>query len=183
MSQYGGLEVDEPMEDLPEDEGMDDLDLGLEEALQETFTSQPTTTATEEKVVNEGTTVMCNCNINIANAASTEIAMNQDVINVNDVDHSDDHSDQGLQNAGVQEAIDSLDEATKVIPEESVDAADTRGVIVGDIKPLLPEQLDKIANCLVELKSVLDTTSATIVSVKLCCHGYTYCLIIRSSLR
>lgn len=107
--------------------------------------------------------------------ASIEVAVDQvDVINTNDVDHGNDHSDQGLQNAGVQEAIDSLDEATKVIPEENVDTADARGgIIVGDIKPLLPEQLDKIANCLVELKSALETAATTVVSVNLhCCYSY-----------
>ena len=46
------MEVDEQMEDLPEDEGMDDLDLGLEEALQGTFTTQSTITADEK--VEEG---------------------------------------------------------------------------------------------------------------------------------
>ena len=70
-----------------------------------------------------------------------------------------------MQNTGVQEAIESLDEATKVIPEESVDNADTRGVVVGDIKPLLPEELDKIANCLAELKSALETAPGTIVKL------------------
>ena len=48
LSQYSGME----MEDLPEDEGMDDLDLGLEEALQGTFTTQSTITADEK--VDEG---------------------------------------------------------------------------------------------------------------------------------
>lgn len=44
MSQYGSsLEVDEQMEDLPEDEGMDDIELGLEEAFQGTFTTIVTT--------------------------------------------------------------------------------------------------------------------------------------------
>lgn len=88
----------------------------------------------------------------------------------NDVDHSDNHSDQGLQNTGVQEAIDSLDEATKVIPEESTDTTDSRGVIVGDIKPLLPEELDKIATSLVELKSALETAPSAIVK----CQSYHY---------
>ena len=50
-----------------------------------------------------------------------------------------------------------------MIPEESVDNADTRGVVVGDIKPLLPEELDKIANCLVELKSALEGAPGAIV--------------------
>lgn len=112
-----------------------------------------------------------------------------DVVDVNDIDHSDNHSDQGLQynivlyhsddhsnqglqNAGVQEAIESLDEATKVIPEESVDTADSRGVIVGDIKPLLPEELDKIANCLVELKSALEAAPAAIVKCQVCCYTH-----------
>lgn len=45
MSQYSGVE----MEDLPEDEGMDDLDLGLEEALQGTFTTQSIIT-TDERI-------------------------------------------------------------------------------------------------------------------------------------
>lgn len=86
----------------------------------------------------------------------------------NNVDHSNNHSDQALQNTGVQEAIDSLDEATKVIPEESVDTADSRSVIVGDIKPLLPEELDKLANCLVELKSALQTAPSAIVKCQPC---------------
>ena len=68
-----------------------------------------------------------------------------------------------MQNTGVQEAIESLDEATKVIPEESVESADTRNVVIGDIKPLLPEELDKIANCLVELKSALEAAPGAIV--------------------
>lgn len=55
LSQFSGLEVDEQMEDLPEDEGMDDLDLGLEEALQGTFTTQ--STATVDEKVNEGISV------------------------------------------------------------------------------------------------------------------------------
>ena len=47
-------EVGEQVEDMPEDEAMDDLDLGLglEEALQGTFTSQP------EK---HGESVLCVC--------------------------------------------------------------------------------------------------------------------------
>lgn len=99
-------------------------------------------------------------------SAPTEVDLEQpDTSNTNDVDQNDDHSDQGLQNTGVQEAIDSLDEATKVMPEESTDTAETRGMIVGDIKPLLPEELDKIANCLVELKSALEGALSTIVSV------------------
>ena len=53
MSQYG-MEVDEQLEDLPEDEGIDDLDLGLEEALQGTFTSQPP--AISDERTDEGTT-------------------------------------------------------------------------------------------------------------------------------
>ena len=53
MAQYGNLEVEEPMEDLPEDEGMDDLDLGLEEALQGTFATQ-SAMAAEEKVDEQG---------------------------------------------------------------------------------------------------------------------------------
>lgn len=69
----------------------------------------------------------------------------------------------GLQNTGVQEAIESLDEATKVLPEERVETTDTRSVMVGDIKPLLPEELDKIANCLVELKSALERAPGAIV--------------------
>lgn len=56
LSQYAGLDVEEQMEDLPEDEGMDDLELGLEEALQGTFTSQSMTT-TDEKV-DEGTGIL-----------------------------------------------------------------------------------------------------------------------------
>lgn len=44
------------MEDLPEDEGMDDLDLGLEEALQGTFASQ--TIATTDEKVDEGRDVL-----------------------------------------------------------------------------------------------------------------------------
>lgn len=54
MSQYVDLGVEEQIEDLPEDEGMDDLDLGLEEALQGTFTTSQSVTATDEKV-DEGT--------------------------------------------------------------------------------------------------------------------------------
>jgi len=100
--------------------------------------------------------------------------MEQSDIKTSDTDHGNhgnDQSDQGLQNTGVQEAIESLDEATKVIPEESIDAADTRGVIVGDIKPLLPEELNKIASCLVELKSALESAPTTLVIVDcVTCH-------------
>lgn len=49
VAQYDSLEVEEQIEDLPEDEGIDDLDLGLEEALQGTFTTQSVIT-TDEKV-------------------------------------------------------------------------------------------------------------------------------------
>ena len=90
----------------------------------------------------------------------------------NEVYHSDNHNDQGLQNTGVQEAIDSLDEATKVIPEESTDTTDSRGVIVGNIKPLLPEELDKIATSLVELKSALEIAPSAIVKYQP--YYYTY---------
>ena len=58
MSQYASLGVEEQMEDLPEDEGMDDLDLGLEEALQGTFTASQSVTTTDEKV-DEGTEMFC----------------------------------------------------------------------------------------------------------------------------
>lgn len=50
-----------------------------------------------------------------------------------------------------------------MIPEESIDNADTKGVVVGDVKPLLQEELDKIANCLVELKSALEAAPGAIV--------------------
>ena len=98
-------------------------------------------------------------------------------MNTNHVNHVDDQSDQGLQNTGVQEAIDSLDEVTKVLPEDNADNTDTRGVIVGDIKPLLAEELDKIANCLVQLKCALEAAPGSIVSpcyVLLCLHVIWY---------
>ena len=60
MSQYSGVE----MEDLPEDEGMDDLDLGLEEALQGTFT---TTITTDEKVDEGRESSFCCCILSLPN--------------------------------------------------------------------------------------------------------------------
>jgi len=54
MTNYGSLEVDEQMEDLPEDEGMDDLDLGLEEALQGNFA----TIATTDEKIDEGIVIL-----------------------------------------------------------------------------------------------------------------------------
>ena len=88
-----------------------------------------------------------------------------------------------MQNTGVQEAIDSLDEVTKVLPEENADNADARGVIVGDIKPLLAGELDKIANCLVQLKCALEAAPGAIVKIPtMCYYGYMLYGIIRYSL-
>jgi len=90
MSQYS-MEVDEQLEDLPEDEGMDDLDLGLEEALQGTFTSQPIAVSDERS--DEGTTsdyyVFVSCSVSV----TTELAVEQADV---DIDQGDDQNDQGL---------------------------------------------------------------------------------------
>ena len=83
-----------------------------------------------------------------------------------DSQHVKDHSDEQLENSGLKEAIDSLDEVTKGNTEECMDTNETSAVSVEDIKPLLPEELEKIATCLVELKAALEVASSTIVSMK-----------------
>lgn len=82
-----------------------------------------------------------------------------------DNQHVQDQSSKQVENTGVKEAIESLDEATKVNPEECMDTNDTSGVTVDDIKPMLPEELEKIANCLVELKTAMEVAPSTIVSI------------------
>lgn len=110
--------------------------------------------------------------VNASDIDHVDAHRDQGIQYTSDIDQSGDQSNQGLQNTGVQEAIDSLDEVTKVMPEESIETSDSRGIIVGDVKPLLPEELDKIANCLVELKSALETAPAAIVECQLCYYGY-----------
>jgi len=81
-----------------------------------------------------------------------------------DSKHVKDQSSKHVENTGVKEAIESLDEATKVNPEECMETNDTSGVSVDDIKPMLPEELEKIATCLMELKAAIEVASSTIVS-------------------
>ena len=167
-------EVEEQVEDLPEDEVIDDLDLGLglEEALQGTFTSQPVVVVEEKHDESEGVYVcacvharVCLSPVKINTAVQATTVLEKAPTTDKDSQHIKDQTGKRLQNTGLKEAIESLDEVTKVSPEECMDTNDTSGVSVDDIKPMLPEELEKIATCLVELKAAIEVASSTIVSM------------------